>query len=458
MFAVGIVLVFLFMIAVSLLSSRRVSGGSDFDSAGGKASSSVVAGAIIGTLVGGSSTVGTAQLAYHYGLSAWWFTLGGGIACLILAVVYVKPFRRSGSKTLIGILSAEYGNTVGMTASLLSSVGTFLSIVSQIISATAVLAILFPTMGSEAAILSAVLLMVLYVIFGGVLGAGVVGLFKTFLLYAAVIVSAVLVLMKTDGLSLLFDTLDRSTYFHLFARGVGTDGGACLSLILGVLCTQSYAQAIFAGKTDREARKGALISACCIPPIGVGGILVGLYMRACGPELQSAKLAFPRFIMDHLPPLAAGIVMATLLIATLGTGAGLSLGISSVVYNDIAKRLLRKMPDQKGQLVFLRVIIVAVLLGAGVLCMMPIGDTILNFSFMSMGLRGAVLFIPLGCALWLRGRIRPLWIMLAMIISPLVILVLGVTDLPVGDPLFAGVLVSMLFCALGFMAKKRPEC
>ncbi|MBQ2218175.1 MAG: sodium:solute symporter family protein, partial [Firmicutes bacterium] len=44
----------------------------------------IVAGVIIGTLVGGSSTVGTAQLAYTYGLSAWWFTLGAGISCLVL--------------------------------------------------------------------------------------------------------------------------------------------------------------------------------------------------------------------------------------------------------------------------------------------------------------------------------------------------------------------------------------
>ena len=35
---------------------------------------SVVAGVIMGTLVGGSSTVGTAQLAYQFGMSAWWYT------------------------------------------------------------------------------------------------------------------------------------------------------------------------------------------------------------------------------------------------------------------------------------------------------------------------------------------------------------------------------------------------
>lgn len=34
-------------------------------------SSPIVAGIIMGTLVGGSSTVGTAQLAFNYGMSAW---------------------------------------------------------------------------------------------------------------------------------------------------------------------------------------------------------------------------------------------------------------------------------------------------------------------------------------------------------------------------------------------------
>ena len=84
----------------------------------------IVAGIIMGTLVGGSSTVGTAQLAYNYGMSAWWFTLGGGIGCLLVALVYSKAWRNSGSMTLIGIITQEYGPKTGMAASIMSSLGT----------------------------------------------------------------------------------------------------------------------------------------------------------------------------------------------------------------------------------------------------------------------------------------------------------------------------------------------
>ena len=76
---------------------------------GGKINFGIAAGLIMGTLVGGTSTVGTAQLAFNYGMTAWWFTLGAGLGCLILALVYVRPLRRQSSPTLVGMVRDEYG-------------------------------------------------------------------------------------------------------------------------------------------------------------------------------------------------------------------------------------------------------------------------------------------------------------------------------------------------------------
>ena len=77
----GLAATLIIIVGLSIWSGTKTKGGQSQNSL------PVVAGIIIGTLVGGSSTIGTAQLAYHYGLSAWWFTLGAGIACLILALV-----------------------------------------------------------------------------------------------------------------------------------------------------------------------------------------------------------------------------------------------------------------------------------------------------------------------------------------------------------------------------------
>lgn len=433
--------------------------------AAGKANSApICAGVILGTLVGGSSTVGTAQLAYNYGLSAWWFTLGGGIACLILALIYARPLRASGSTTLVGIIRNEFGATAGMTASLLNSVGTFINIISQLIAGTAVIAVILPNLNIAPALIITAAFMALYVVFGGTAGAGRVGILKLGLLYVSMIGCGVIVLSLTKGFGGFKDlvaTIDNPTgvnFYSLFARGVGKDAGACLSLILGVLTTQTYAQAIFTGKTDAAARKGALVSAFLIPPIGAGGILVGLYMRATQPGIV-AKTALTAFATEHLPGLLGGIVLGTLFIAVVGTGAGLALGISTIIHRDILLRLNKKLADMKINDKLPNIIIVAVLALACGLSMCKIGDVILEFAFMSMGLRGAVVFVPMCCGLWLKGKVSKTWALIGIIAGPLTVLICGtVLPLPGGiDPLFAGIAAALVCHVIGLFFKGEKK-
>lgn len=415
---------------------------------GGKISTSVVAGLIMGTLVGGSSTVGTAQLAYNYGMSAWWFTLGAGIACLFLALVYAKPLRRANCPTLVGIIRREFGDAAGMLASILSAVGTFINVISQLISATAVIAVVVPTLGTEAAVAISVLFMILYVIFGGAKGAGFVGIVKMALLYVAMLACGVLVLWRME----FADLVKAVPKLSLFARGVGTDGGACLSLILGVLTTQTYAQAVLSAKSDKAGIKGALISAFLIPPIGIGGILVGLYMRANAalyPGL-TAKTALTTFVTAHMHPVLAGVILGGLFVTVVGAGAGLSLGIASVINNDIVKRLSPKEKNTDRSKLW----IVLVLVAAGLLSCGALGDTILQFAFMSMGLRGAVIFAPLLWALWLPGKVRAKYAVASIIAGPGAVLVFGLWKVLPFDSLFAGIGISLLIMLIGSLQKK----
>lgn len=423
----------------------------------------VVAGVITGTLVGGSSTIGTAQLAYQFGMSAWWYTLGAGISCLILALVYAKPLRRTGGSTLVGIIRSEYGPKVGMAVSVLSSVGTFINVIPQVISATAVLAVIFPAMSLETAVIISVVFMILYVIFGGTKGAGIIGIVKMILIYITMIVSAVMVLSMVGGLPAFVSMAgnipdpDGIRFTYLFSRGVGTDIGACLSVLLGVITTQTYAQGVLSGRTDKDGVGGALISAFLIPPIGIGGILVGLYMRANAALYAgvTAKTALTAFITAHLPPLPAGIILGTLFITVVGTGAGITLGISTMLTNDIWGQLIPRFRQPKAKAVLSKLMIALVLAVAGFLACGSLGDIILQFTFMSMGLRGAVVFLPLSCALWLPGKISTRYAMASVITGPLVVLLFGLWKVLPFDPLFAGVGASLLIMAAGLYNHRK---
>ena len=432
----------------------------------------IVAGVIIGTLVGGSSTVGTAQLAYTYGMSAWWFTLGAGISCLVLGLVYTVPLRRNGERTLVGMIRKEYGQNIGMTASVLNSVGTFINIISQILSATAVVAVIAPNLGIAAAAAFSAAFMVLYVVFGGTRGAGVVGIVKTILLYVAMMACGVLVLQKTAGLSGFVDMVkgidnpEGVRFFSLLARGAGKDLGSALSLLLGVLTTQTYAQGVLSARSDAAGKAGALLSAFLIPPIGIGGILVGLYMRAHADLYpgMTAKTALTTFITAHVPSALAGVVLAGLFIAAVGTGAGLALGISTMLNNDIVPRLIRRKgltPDGQVQNgvnmdALGKLWIVLVLAAACVLSCGSLGDIILQFAFMSMGLRAAVVFMPLLGALWLPGKADSRFILASVILSPAAVFAGKLLGLPF-DSLFLGMAVSAVCFVCGLAAKKKQN-
>lgn len=456
------------VIAVALIAGLTIFSGAK--GSGGKKegiSSPVVAGLIMGTLVGGSSTVGTAQLAYNFGMSAWWFTLGSGIACLVLALFYVGPLRRQNSPTLVGMIHHEYGDRAGLAASVLNSVGTFINILSQLLAASAVVLVVLPGMGSGWTIALSAVFMALYVVFGGAKGAGLAGILKLVLLYVAMVSCGLLAFGHIGGMTGLQTAMDSFSqelgrnFASMFCRGAGTDLGACVSLLLGVLTTQTYAQAVLSAKSDRAARTGAIISACLIPPIGIFGIIVGLYMRTVtDPTVFVAKAALTSFILEYsgMPALLSGIVLGALFIASVGTGAGLALGVATIVDREMihdGKHHPKFSSSAAG-----RILIVFVLAAASLLAIVVPSDTILNFAFMSMGLRGCTVFAPLCFVLWAKGRVEGRYALLSIVAGSVVALILGVLNmlaliaLPC-DAVFPGVAVGLAVMFVGLARSKK---
>lgn len=455
LYYIGVVLVLALITIVCIYSGRRVNTAGDFSTGGRNAGVEIVAGSIMGTLIGGSSTIGTAQLAYTYGFSAWWFTLGGGIGCLILGTIFAKPLYNSGISTIPQVFSREYGQKASTISTILMCIGSFLSIIAQLLSGIALISSVID-LGSVSAAILIVLLMIIYVIFGGIWGTGLVGIAKIILLYASVGLCGIIALNHGGGISVFRAALPAERYFSLLARGPIIDLSAGISLILGILTTQAYIQSIISARSLKVSRAGALVSAVMMPPIGIAGILVGMYMKINFPEISPAA-ALPMFVMQYTPPVIAGATMATLLVTLVGTGSGLALGISSMLSKDIYKVYLNKNADDYTVLKVTRIIIVLILAVSILFTAGNIGSMILNWSFMSMGLRGAVAFAPLCGALFFPGRIDKRFPIAAIITGPLFVL-LGKYFLPAGiDSLLPGVGISVLLMLGGYFRPKKDN-
>ena len=480
----GVVITVALLLAVSWLSGRNVKDAHSFTT-GGTSGSWMVCGALLGTLAGGQSTIGTAQLAFSYGLSAWWFTIGAGLGALVLGVFFSSPLRRSGCTTLLEVVSREFGHKAETVGSLLFLVGIFISIVSQVISSSAMIGSLFSISALWASITGAVLIMLL-VLYGGIRSAGSGGIVKLVLLYLCSLAAGIVVWHIGGGTSGLFGSVDNiyhspaltqindlsdiesihHRYGSPFARGFFKDMGGCLSLILGVVCTQSYAQCIWSARTTPKARNGALLCALFMPIIGAACTLVGIYMRghyvtadelaamqSAGETLpagigviENSAQAFPAFILKHLPAWLGGLMLGTMLINILGCGSGLALGASTILVRDVYGNMRRRMglsPGRLSQLMQARLTIVGILLAAVIAALVFHGTFINDLGFMSLGLRAVAILFPLCFALWMPGHFKPIAILISMPVGVAALLIANALSLP-GDAVYYGLGVSLL--------------
>ncbi|MBQ7220600.1 MAG: sodium:solute symporter family protein [Synergistaceae bacterium] len=472
----GIILVVVIVSCAGLLAGRRVSSSSDFLTGSGKASSFITTGALVGTLLGSQCTIGTAQLAFSFGLSALWFTLGTGVSCLVLALTMSDKLRASGCTTQFQIIAREYGQAAEKTGGILSTAGIFISILAQVTACIGFITALYPSVSPLWACAFTVIFMCMYIVMGGTWGAGMAGIVKVLLLYSSCVVCVIAVLMNYGGLSGLVDAVRDTVcsgrtgqvrtgsefsarYLSMTARGALKDYGSCVSLVLGVLSTQTYMQFILSAKGEREARKSLYWAAVLVPPAGAAGVMIGLFIRAnyitqaevnslisAGldvpslPVIASTIQTFPMFVINHVPAVLRGVILGALLITIISGSSGLLLGISAILTEDIfsASDFVKRHT-----LLFSRaIIIITLIIAVSVSEIMPV-QAINDLGFLSMTLRACVVFMPLVCALWLKGRVKSGAVLASMIISPLAAVLSAVMKLPV-EPLFVGMGVSIL--------------
>jgi SSS family solute:Na+ symporter len=444
------VLTLLTLVVLALGGKTRARGSLDFSLGGRAAGPWFVSGAITGTLVGGASTIGTVQLAFLYGLSAWWFTLGAGLACLFLALFIAIPARNGDVETIPQCLSRYHGENARVVASLFSALGMFIQILAQLLACGAILSVLFdlPLFWSS---LIATTLVAMFTLGGGMKGAGLLGLVKLLLLYVTMLAAGFVAYRLSGGWSELRSFFPSFPWFSLFGYGTKEGLSDLLSMLVGVVSTQTYLQAVFAARDPRAARRGALLSAALIPPLGLLGVVVGLYMQRTNPGLESA-LALPTFIMSYLPAAFAGVAFATLLIAAVGTASGLALGVATTLKVDVVDKFEVQAVSPLAQM---RILTLCVVIMAFVLLLFNLGTTIMHWSFLSMGLRGATLCFPLLFAIFFKERTSSRAGILSTYIAPTIVLVYGFIGSGTVPPLYLGLGCSFLILSAGMAFKWR---
>ncbi|MGM9539656.1 sodium:solute symporter family protein [Anaerovibrio sp.] len=447
------ILTLIFVIGGGICAARSVKSAEGYSLGGRSAGVPLVAGSIAGTVVGGGATVGTAQMAYSMGLSAWWFTLGSGIAFILMGLFYAGRLRATGLETIPQYLKRNYGGNAAEAAGIISSLGILFSIVSSCLPGIQIVSAILNT-GVTASAVILVALVASYVFFGGMKSAGVGGILKMLVIWLSLFaagISAFSGLMSMPELPVL---LPPEHWWNMFNIGVGGGISKLFSMIVGVVCTQTYIQSFFSASSPRVASIGAFAAAAIVIPVGLPSIAIGMYMHAVSPDVLPV-LVLPVYLLEHQPVWLAGIALGGIMLSLVGSIGGLALGIGTMLTRDIIGRAV-ELGNGKKLLYTLRGVVLAVMASACLIAIINLDSQVLFWSFLSMSMRGCGVFLPLTFAIFCPRSIAKKWAFASIIVSTVVTIALGLlAELPV-DPLYIGLAISAVMMFVGYEKRWQP--
>lgn len=415
----GIAVTFFIVAFLSFSAMKQIKQSDDFLLGKKGMGPAGIVGILLGTILGGASTIGSAQMAFSEGITGVLFTFGTATGLVGMSLFLPRLERVRRVNTIPQVLCRRYGKKARPITGIISIFGIFFSIVASNLSMSDLVAAVANTTISHAYLILFILVMI-YVLFGGMLGASWVGLFKTIMLYLLLIISGMITLPALFGEQGGFALLPNIMTQNIFPKGWSQGIASYCSAIIGIASTQTYLQAYYPAKDLKSAQRGYWISALLILPVGIFSVAIGLFMRVNHPEILASQ-AMPYFLFYYLPSGVCGTGAAVLILGGLGTAAGLIMGMTTIVLKDLIKTL---KPDfEEKYLLWAGRTFIMIIGSLSILfSFWQYGSQILIWNYLSLGLRGAGVFLPLLAAFTMPRKFDSKIVVFSMGISTLVML------------------------------------
>lgn len=198
--ALGMFLTFvLITLGITYWSARKSTGASNYFAAGRGITAWQNGLAVAGDYMSAASFLGIAGMIAFKGYDGFMYSVGWLVAYLTVLLVVAEPLRNAGKYTMADVLAYRLSPRPVRAMAALSTltVSTFYMI-AQMVGAGALVKLLLPGVGYEAAVAGVGVLMIVYVVFGGMLATTWVQIIKAILLMSGSLFLSVLVLKHFD--------------------------------------------------------------------------------------------------------------------------------------------------------------------------------------------------------------------------------------------------------------------
>ena len=407
---------------------------------------------LAGNGIGGTATIGVAEWAYGYGLSAIWFTIFWGIGVAVIGMLIISQIKKLNINTVPELIARIFGQRAALLTTLLQLFILLMLTASQYVAGAAVLNGLYPELFTERIamlITAAVFITITFV--GGYRGISATNIINIVVIYIGAFM-VLFAIQSYGGMEEITARLPQDGDWMHPINGVGWPLVLTwlLASLMGKMGNQSIIQTVRASKNPKAARNSFILAGLVVAPVGVLMTFYGLIAKAYYPDLASAALALP-VVVKTLNPLIGGVVLAGLWAATISTASSTLISSATLVVNDILDHTLKmsfseRMRAWLPRIMVLIVAVVTFFVAARI-------ESLLEFGIQCISLMTPftfIIFAILYCPRILRKSTASLMIGISIVIQILWIFFPATRLVPgvIYYHIIAGLLVLVLTCLL----------
>jgi len=353
---------------------------------------------LMSEFIGTSASVGTAQEAYRFGISASWNIIALGAGILAYGWLLAGKYKASGHNTISAIFADVYGPQTSIATSLVMIFALQIVAVAMYAGGGAILSGLLAVDRTAATVICGIVA-VFYVFMGGMKSVVYTNVIHSFVKYIGICVALYFGFTKVGRFQGLRARLpdEMFSWTHV---GFGQIFAWFIAGIGATFSTQFVIQAINTVESREKANAASVYAALLLVPFGIATTLIGMCSLVLFPDIKSIN-AFSALI-SQMNSVMAGVVAAGLAVSLFGTIAAISVATATLLYKDFYARFVTSADEEKRSLNFIRLATIA--MGLLPIALAIYTPNVLQVTFLAKAIRASLSVLVL--LVFLRSLVR----------------------------------------------------
>lgn len=346
------------MIGIGLYAAKKkVKNSKDFLLAGRNLGPFMMAGTLAAAEIGGGSTVGVASKAYgEWGLSAGWYVVSAGIG--IFLVSYVAPYlRKSMATTVPEVLGRRYGKSAHIITTTLAITAGFALTAVQVIATSTIISVV-TGMDTKTTIIMTAIAVTIYTMLGGLMSVAMTDIVHILFITVGMAIAAPIIVHNAGGWDHIVSVLP-SEQMSLTKVGWKTILGLIIMYFMTFSTGQEAVQRYFAAKNIKVAKVGSMLTALLMALYGFIPATIGLVALAHFPSIDP-NTAMATAAVNFAPTLIAGLVLSSVVAATMSSASGNMIAASTLFTKDVYQKYINPNAEDKQLIAMSKGIIIVV--------------------------------------------------------------------------------------------------